>query len=115
LKSFVDANRAKNIKNKPRINEDPRDAQMKLLQDEINRLKQELLNAGNPSARPNQTLLPPEDTVNKFSRPSKKPILFHFSLHKLIVKMNLKENENDYERNSNVNSPKFVDNVKPNV
>ncbi|CAF1458254.1 unnamed protein product, partial [Rotaria sordida] len=32
------ANRAKNIKNKPRINEDPRDAQMKLLQEEINRL-----------------------------------------------------------------------------
>lgn len=27
---------------------------MKLLQDEINRLKQELLNAGNPSARGNQ-------------------------------------------------------------
>lgn len=49
-----DANRAKNIKNKPRINEDPRDAQMKLLQEEINRLKQDLLNAGNPSARSNQ-------------------------------------------------------------
>ncbi|CAF0925805.1 unnamed protein product [Rotaria sordida] len=41
------ANRAKNIKNKPHINEDPRDAQMKLLQEEINRLKQELLNASN--------------------------------------------------------------------
>ena len=49
-----DANRAKNIKNKPRINEDPRDAQMKLLQEEINRLKQELVNAGNPPARSNQ-------------------------------------------------------------
>ncbi|CAF0982889.1 unnamed protein product [Adineta steineri] len=49
------ANRAKNIKNKPRINEDPRDAQMKLLQEEINRLKQELLNSGNP--RGNQALL----------------------------------------------------------
>ncbi|CAF0946389.1 unnamed protein product [Didymodactylos carnosus] len=36
------ANRAKNIKNKPKINEDPRDAQMKLLQEEINRLKAEL-------------------------------------------------------------------------
>jgi kinesin family protein 3/17 len=47
LKYFSDANRAKNIKNKPRINEDPRDAQMKLLQEEINRLKQELLNSGN--------------------------------------------------------------------
>ncbi|CAF3684652.1 unnamed protein product [Rotaria sp. Silwood1] len=53
------ANRAKNIKNKPRINEDPRDAQMKLLQEEINRLKQELLNAGN-IPRDNQ-ILPPEN------------------------------------------------------
>jgi hypothetical protein len=42
----LDANRAKNIKNKPRVNEDPRDAQMKLLQEEINRLKEELLNGG---------------------------------------------------------------------
>ncbi len=68
MKSFpVDANRAKNIKNKPRINEDPRDAQMKLLQDEINRLKQELLNAGNPSVRPDQKLPPPEKPVNEFS------------------------------------------------
>ncbi|CAF1331130.1 unnamed protein product [Adineta ricciae] len=41
------ANRAKNIKNKPHINEDPRDAQMRILQEEINRLKQELLDAGN--------------------------------------------------------------------
>ena len=46
---YVDANRAKNIKNKPRINEDPRDAQMKLLQDEINRLKQELLDGEHPA------------------------------------------------------------------
>lgn len=58
-----DANRAKNIKNKPRINEDPRDAQMKLLQEEINRLKKELVNAGNPSARGNQ--LAPENTVRR--------------------------------------------------
>lgn len=43
----LDANRAKNIKNKPHINEDPRDAQMRILQEEINRLKQELLDAGN--------------------------------------------------------------------
>ncbi|CAF3697548.1 unnamed protein product [Rotaria sp. Silwood1] len=56
------ANRAKNIKNKPRINEDPRDAQMKLLQEEINRLKQELLNAGN-IPRDNQ-ILPPENNVS---------------------------------------------------
>lgn len=36
------ANRAKNIKNKPRINEDPKDAMLREFQDEINRLKQML-------------------------------------------------------------------------
>jgi hypothetical protein len=35
---------------------------MKLLQDEINRLKEELLNAGNPSR--GNPVLPPEDNVN---------------------------------------------------
>ena len=36
------ASRAKNIKNKPRINEDPKDALLREYQDEINRLKQML-------------------------------------------------------------------------
>ncbi|KAA6421900.1 MAG: kinesin KIF3B [Trebouxia sp. A1-2] len=36
------ANRAKNIKNKPRINEDPKDAMLREFQDEILRLKAEL-------------------------------------------------------------------------
>ena len=36
------ANRAKNIKNKPRINEDPKDAMLREFQDEIKRLKQML-------------------------------------------------------------------------
>jgi len=36
------ANRAKNIKNKPKINEDPKDAMLRQFQDEINRLKKEL-------------------------------------------------------------------------
>lgn len=39
------ANRAKNIKNKPKINEDPKDAMLREFQDEINRLKAELDNA----------------------------------------------------------------------
>lgn len=39
------ANRAKNIKNKPKINEDPKDAMLREFQDEINRLKAELENA----------------------------------------------------------------------
>ena len=36
------ANRAKNIKNKPRINEDPKDALLREYQEEINRLKEAL-------------------------------------------------------------------------
>jgi len=60
----LDANRAKNIKNKPHINEDPRDAQMKLLQEEINRLKQELLNNCNTTR--NNQLLPSDEMVSLF-------------------------------------------------
>ncbi len=40
------ANRAKNIKNKPRINEDPKDAMLREFQDEIKRLKEELERTG---------------------------------------------------------------------
>ena len=38
------ANRAKNIKNKPKINEDPKDALLRTFQEEINRLKSSLEN-----------------------------------------------------------------------
>ena len=37
------ANRAKNIKNKPKINEDPKDALLRQYQDEITILKQVLM------------------------------------------------------------------------
>lgn len=40
------ANRAKNIKNKPKINEDPKDAMLRQFQDEINRLKNMLEGKG---------------------------------------------------------------------
>tara|TARA_B110000503_G_C7083721_1_gene386302 strand:+ start:491 stop:997 length:507 start_codon:yes stop_codon:yes gene_type:complete len=42
------ANRAKNIKNKPKINEDPKDALLREYQDEITKLKEQLslLNSG---------------------------------------------------------------------
>ncbi len=40
------ANRAKNIKNKPKINEDPKDAMLREYQEEIKRLKDQLANAG---------------------------------------------------------------------
>lgn len=45
------ANRAKNIKNKPRINEDPKDAMLREFQEEIARLKAQLANnPNNPAA-----------------------------------------------------------------
>ena len=40
------ANRAKNIKNKPKINEDPKDAMLREYQEEIKRLKEQLDQAG---------------------------------------------------------------------
>ena len=40
------ANRAKNIKNKPKINEDPKDAMLREYQDEITKLKQLLEQKG---------------------------------------------------------------------
>ena len=40
------ANRAKNIKNKPKINEDPKDALLRQFQEEINKLKSMLEGGG---------------------------------------------------------------------
>ena len=40
------ANRAKNIKNKPKINEDPKDAMLREFQDEIAKLKAQLQGKG---------------------------------------------------------------------
>lgn len=40
------ANRAKNIKNKPKINEDPKDAQLREYQEEIQKLKDMLEKKG---------------------------------------------------------------------
>ena len=42
LSSFRYANRAKSINNKPKINEDPKDAMIRSYQEEINKLKEEL-------------------------------------------------------------------------
>ncbi|KAG1668483.1 hypothetical protein FOA52_005256 [Chlamydomonas sp. UWO 241] len=44
------ANRAKNIQNKPRVNEDPKDAMLRTFQDEIKRLKALLASRGGTSA-----------------------------------------------------------------
>ncbi|ESO98169.1 hypothetical protein LOTGIDRAFT_226662 [Lottia gigantea] len=45
------ANRAKNIKNKPKINEDPKDALLREFQDEIARLKGQLTSKGGPKKK----------------------------------------------------------------
>lgn len=44
------ASRAKSIKNKPRVNEDPKDALLKQYEDEIKRLKA-MLEAGGPGSK----------------------------------------------------------------
>jgi len=41
------ASRAKSIKNKPTVNEDPKDALLKQYEDEINNLKRMLMNMNN--------------------------------------------------------------------
>lgn len=53
------ANRAKNIKNKPRINEDPKDALLREYREEIDRLKQLLLGRGDVPQEPSAPSPPP--------------------------------------------------------
>ncbi|OXA50554.1 Osmotic avoidance abnormal protein 3 [Folsomia candida] len=57
------ANRAKNIKNKPRINQDPKDALLSQYQDEIRQLKELLENGGGAGAGQLQANLIPLDSV----------------------------------------------------
>jgi kinesin family protein 3/17 len=52
------ASRAKHIQNKPRINEDPKDAMLREFQDEINRLKQQLQMAGGAHFNADGTVAP---------------------------------------------------------
>merc|ERR1719271_292209 len=54
------AYRAKSIKNKPRINEDPKDAMIREFQDEIMRLKEELAKSGAEGGSIDPSMLPPE-------------------------------------------------------
>lgn len=46
ISSLRYANRAKNIKNKPKINEDPKDAMLREFEEEIKRLKSQLEEEG---------------------------------------------------------------------
>ena len=49
------ASRAKNIQNKPRINEDPKDALLREYQEEITKLREQL-NALNQGSTPDQVM-----------------------------------------------------------
>ena len=69
------ANRAKNIKNKPRINEDPKDALLREFQEEIARLKAQI----------NQKAVPREKRKKKEKKPK-------------VVKQKTTENENNVEK-----------------
>ncbi|KOC59581.1 Kinesin-like protein KIF3B [Habropoda laboriosa] len=55
------ANRAKNIKNKPRINEDPKDALLRQYQEEIGRLKEKLAQKGTVPRRKRKSKRKKED------------------------------------------------------
>ena len=57
------ANRAKNIKNKPKINEDPKDAMLREYKDEISKLKLMLAEA---AANPNASAAPPAAAASAF-------------------------------------------------
>ena len=66
------ANRAKNIKNKPRVNEDPKDAMLREFQEEISRLKAQLANV-NPKGQlmsecPYEIIVSPIRPTKKFLR-----------------------------------------------
>jgi kinesin family protein 3/17 len=50
------ASRAKHIENKPRINEDPKDAMLREFQEEINRLREQLQMAGGGRINPDGTI-----------------------------------------------------------
>ena len=57
------ANRAKNIKNKPRINEDPKDAKLRQLQQEIEKLRTLLTQRKKSGVQRNRSALSNEDSL----------------------------------------------------
>ncbi|XP_018561737.1 osmotic avoidance abnormal protein 3 isoform X2 [Anoplophora glabripennis] len=59
------ANRAKNIHNKPKVNEDPKDAILRQYQEEIERLKHLLENKQNNSLKLEDLTHTPEEEINK--------------------------------------------------
>ena len=67
------ANRAKNIKNKPKINEDPKDAMLREFQEEIARLKAQLDSA--PGATPRGDVRHNGTSSLSFSTVTKKKLL----------------------------------------
>ena len=59
------ANRAKNIKNKPKINEDPKDAMLREYQEEITKLKQ-LLDQKEPGEGKKRQVIYKLEGISKF-------------------------------------------------
>merc|ERR1712240_31033 len=79
------ANRAKNIKNKPRINEDPKDALLREFQEEIARLKAQINQKSGPKEKKlkvKQKTLDNEESVDK------------------IVDMEEEKNQNEIDKDS---------------
>ncbi|XP_019522260.1 PREDICTED: kinesin-like protein KIF17 isoform X3 [Hipposideros armiger] len=72
------ANRAKNIKNKPRINEDPKDALLREYQEEIKRLKEMVAQQMSPSSL--SALLSSQEPLNPVQmeeKPLPSPVIQH--------------------------------------
>ena len=69
------ANRAKNIKNKPKINEDPKDTMLREMKLEIERLKAELENVGDGPPSSSSSLMNAQDKQSSSSHqhPSQNP------------------------------------------
>lgn len=71
------ANRAKNISNRPHINEDPKDTMLREYQDEIRKLK-EMLAGGNVGGTAAALALgsPGREDANKLGKPRFNPFIF---------------------------------------
>ncbi|XP_078095843.1 kinesin-like protein KIF17 [Mustelus asterias] len=88
------ANRAKNIKNKPRINEDPKDALLREYQEEIKQLKALLAGQlGNDNLSSKLNVRIPNIRIRSRRRPLSPPSLCHHSIE--IEKENMRQ---EYEQ-----------------
>ena len=115
------ANRAKNIKNKPKINEDPKDALLKQYQDEIKKLKEMLKNNSNnngipSSSIPSPSIPPPSSSVvvTKEVIVEKKVNDSKLSKKYAKLKKQLEQTEKDKKKQENIVTKKLEKNKKEN-